>query len=827
VASKKFHLIANAHLDPVWLWDWPEGLNEGIITCRAVLDLMDETPGLTFSRGESSIYEHIEINDPGLFARIAAYVKQGRWEIVGGTYVQPDMNIPSTEMLTRHFTRGQNYFKSRFGKTVRVGWSADCFGHPAGLPEIMAAAGIQGYAFTRPDEFAYRGPFWWYGPGGSRVLGYRPLMGWYGTQQDEIQGRLDGLLEKSAESPVQNVGVFYGLGNHGGGPSRQQLADIAKWKAQHPEVNVVFSGMHGLIDALYAEAEVHGEGFFPSHTGELQYVARGCYSSLAKLKFAYRKLESCLASAERTAALVDIAAGDGAKRSEALASAWDAALFNTFHDILPGSSIERAFDQQIEWAGGGIHQARSVELCAINKLANLVDTSVRPTEGYKPTGAAVLLWNPHPFAINAPVEIEANIGYRPDFAYLGRGDELPIELIEPDGTHSPCQRIRQDALCMDNPPWRVRVLAQPALPPFGWAAYELAHREGAPPLASPVRGSVSAPEEGVIENDCYRVEARVGAEGIAIGRLGKPVFGDDGLRVVTVEDPHGSWGEHVEGTGFEILNDVRYQWKISQVETIEKGPMRSMLWVRLTGGHSTLDLMISVSAGRDAVDVSARLLWDERSARVRLTMPLAGAKSAVYDMPGGATERGEEGEVPGGRFVRVNKPDGHFGFASDSLSSYSLADGVFGATIARASRYSSGYVVQPDENVFDPAVDRGELKFRFLVSPGDDALEDLAAVLSEPPVVQTVLAREGKLARSGSLGAVEPEDIRVLAVKPAEDGQCLVVRVHNASDSDRDVTFTLADRRIALGNVPKGRIASWKLARVAGGWQASPADSLA
>ena len=92
----RFHLLANAHLDPVWLWDWKEGLNEGLITCRAVLDLMDEYPELTFSRGEASVYEHIERYDPETFGRIRLQIASGRWDVVGGNYVQPDTNLPAT-----------------------------------------------------------------------------------------------------------------------------------------------------------------------------------------------------------------------------------------------------------------------------------------------------------------------------------------------------------------------------------------------------------------------------------------------------------------------------------------------------------------------------------------------------------------------------------------------------------------------------------------------------------------------------------------------------------------------------------------------------------
>ena len=119
-----FHLLPNAHLDPVWLWDWREGLNEGIITTRTVLDLMDEFPDLTFMRGEAALYQHIEEHDPVTFRRVQRMIEAGRWDVVGGTWVQPDTNMPATETFLRHFALGQAYFASRFGFRPRVAWAA-------------------------------------------------------------------------------------------------------------------------------------------------------------------------------------------------------------------------------------------------------------------------------------------------------------------------------------------------------------------------------------------------------------------------------------------------------------------------------------------------------------------------------------------------------------------------------------------------------------------------------------------------------------------------------------------------------------------------------
>src|SRR5262245_8124252 len=114
------HIIPNSHLDPVWLWDWREGLNEGIITCRAILSLMDEFPDLTYIRGESAIYSHIQKHDPLTFAQIRQRMAEGRWEVIGGTMIQPDTNLPATETLVRQFTEGLSYFQRELGQRPTV-----------------------------------------------------------------------------------------------------------------------------------------------------------------------------------------------------------------------------------------------------------------------------------------------------------------------------------------------------------------------------------------------------------------------------------------------------------------------------------------------------------------------------------------------------------------------------------------------------------------------------------------------------------------------------------------------------------------------------------
>jgi alpha-mannosidase len=789
------HLIPNAHIDPVWLWDWREGLNQGISTCRAVLDLMDEYPELTFIRGEAAIYAHIEKHDPATFRRIVRRVKDGRWDIVGGNWVQPDTNLPATETFLRQFLRGVRYFHERFGVRVRIGWAADSFGHAAGMPDILAAAGMEGYSFTRPFPSQFPIPcsaFWWEGAGGGRVLCYRPPVGWYGCERDEIATRLDAVLKFAATDRLANVACYYGLGNHGGGPSRRQIEDIRRWAAAHPEVQVVHSTLHGLFRALHTEAKGRGGDYFPTHRGELNFCLRGCYASVAKLKFAYRKAEAGLTAAETA----DTCAAAVTHTPVAnLRDAWDGLLFNAFHDILPGTSIERAMDEQLSWLGQVNHAASTAQFEALTRLAARVDTTVNAVTGDRPTAVPFLVWNPHPRPFTGHVELEENLDGRPIAAYTNRVSDLPLEVRDPQGRRVRFQVLPVEHTAMPQFAWRKRVAIPVKLPPMGWGVYTFGYVEGAP---APEPSVKLAPR--TIRNT--HLDVRVTGDAVVIRRVG----GRELTRItaVTVEDPWGSWGDNNEKSDAAGLSQVRDTWHVTAAETLACGPERYLLGVKLAAGHSELDLRIGLWRDRAAVDVSARVLWNERSARLKLAFTGVG-ETAEFDVPGASVVRPPLGEVPGGRWVR----SGAVGFASDALYGFDLKDGVLRATVCRTTRYADDLRREANEVPWVPVVDRGELKFRFLVTPDLAALPRLAAELERPPVTLSVPASPGRLPRAGALLDLRPAALELLALKPVEAGGGVVLRARAPRACRAAATWL--GQTLDLGPVRAGEIATWRL----------------
>ena len=357
---------------------------------------------------------------------------------------------------------------------------------------------------------------------------------------------------------------------------------------------------------------------------------------------------------------------------------------------------------------------------------------------------------------------------------------------------------------------------------MGWSVFTVGYLEGAKNPARPSR--VRAPRPGTIENETLRVRARRGARGVNIQYRGRPLFGASGLSVITLDDPWGSWGGIDNEPASDQLDKVLHTWTIEDVRTLETGPELARLWVLLRGGRSSLELAFSLSRDRAVVDVSGRLLLDERSARVSLRLPTS-ARTAEYEVPGGLVRRGFLGDVSGGRWARVGGASG-FGFASDALYGFCLRQGEFRAHIARATRYTADGPAKADERPWEAAMDRGELLFQFLLAPGRADLPRLAAELERPPAVQIVTDHPGKLPRSHSLASLTPDGLELLALKPAENGRGWILRIQNRTGrAVPRAVWTWLDQRLVLGRIPDGRIATWRLTESAKRWRATPVSA--
>ena len=801
-----FHLLPNAHLDPVWLWDWREGLTEGITTIRTVLDLMDELPEITFMRGEAVIYRHIQQYAPDVFRRIRDKIESGHWDVVGGTWVQPDSNLPATETLCRNFEVSLDWFQRELGVRPSVAWQADSFGHTAGWPNILRSFGMDGFAFTRPQraQFPLESPaFWWNCDHDDRLLCYRQHGMWYCTERGNVLALLDETLAAAAKQPWSNVGVLIGLGNHGGGPTRRHLDDVDKWRAAHPDVEVRYSTLHGFFAALRDELAAPAATVAPSVKGEFGYCLRGCYSSVQKFKSLYRQTEQALVAAEMVQSLVGACLPGAA---QPLDEAWESILFNSFHDILPGSSIERAVDDQLAWTGVAMHHAQKASLNALSRLAAAVDTRVpAPITPDSPKQVPVLVWNPSVRPFSGAVEIETSLDYRPFFSYQNRAAEVPVALRDAQGRAIPFQEIATEHSAMPTLPWRKRVVAQLKIPAFGWKVVRMGlAAEKVAPVAGENPCKAGTGTKPWITNKRWRVGVDA-TDGIAIKLDGENIFGGRGrLRLLVVEDQWGSWGGMAEEPASWQLDRVREEWKLVRSEVIETGPERSRLWTRWAGKNSWVELTFEVGRETAWVEVHGRLLWNERSARLQLVLPSKGP--AVCDVPGGVATRTQRGQVPVGRwFHRVNPAGACVGVASDVLGDADFLPNEMRLTLARATRYANDVETGPKDQPWLPAVDCGELKFRLRLFTDGVAPDEVAESLLAPPVTLPVPPSPGSLPAEGSLGTLQPAAMRVLAIQLGKDGG-LTVRVQNRGRKSAVAKFIQAGKTVSLGLVAPQQI---------------------
>lgn len=344
--NNRIFLIGNAHLDPVWLWTRNEGYSEIKATFKSALDRMEEFGEYVFTSACASYYKWVEENEPALFERIRQKVNEGKWAIAGGMWVQPDCNIPSGESFARHLLYSQRYFYEKFGKTVNYGYNVDSFGHNGMLPQLLKKSGIDNYVFMRPDNGEKKNIphlFIWEAPDGSRVMTFKIMHG-YGDW-DANPNKIKNIKEY-ASTHGHPMMSFYGVGNHGGGPTKRALEELTR--LMKTDSSLKFSSAEEYfecVNAMNIDLKVVSE--------DLQHHASGCYSAYAPIKEWNRKAENRLISAEKYDVMCGLLTGsksNGAKIKEG----WQRLLFNQFHDILAGCSIKPALEEAVAYSSAAM-----------------------------------------------------------------------------------------------------------------------------------------------------------------------------------------------------------------------------------------------------------------------------------------------------------------------------------------------------------------------------------------------------------------------------------------------------------------------------------------
>ncbi|MBU1948968.1 MAG: alpha-mannosidase, partial [Candidatus Eisenbacteria bacterium] len=405
------HMVCNSHIDPVWLWDWEEGAAVTLATFRTAADLCEEFGNLIFCHNEAILYKYVEEYEPALFKRIRRLVRAKQWHIMGGWYLQPDCNMPSGESFVRQILLGKRYFREKFGVDVTTAMNFDPFGHSRGLVQILAKSGYDSYIYCRPgwsDGAAPAPIFDWVGFDGSEIRAvlatahYNSPPGgaaartaqWIQTQSYQAHHLQDVPPASPSGGALQRVSLLlWGVGNHGGGPSRRDLGDLAMLIRRSTATKVD----HSTPEAFFKD---HRRAYpsVPRHDGDLNPWAVGCYTSMIRVKQKHRELENTLYMTEKMAAAASLQKLTEYPRSALREAGCDLAV-SEFHDALPGTSIQSVEDATLRILDHGLEILSRVKARAFFALAA---GQRRAREGEYP----ILIYNHHPYRTECVVECE-------------------------------------------------------------------------------------------------------------------------------------------------------------------------------------------------------------------------------------------------------------------------------------------------------------------------------------------------------------------------------------------------------------------------------------
>ena len=344
------HLIGHAHIDMNWLWNYEETKNVCIRDFNSVISLMKEFPDLTFSQSQSHVYKIVEENKPEIFKEVCEKIKENRWEVNTNAWVENDLNLVCGESIVRHILYARKYAKEKLGNVSSVMWCPDTFGHPATMPSICSNAGMKYYFHMRCGSHfpLYR----WKGPDGSEVIVYKAVY----NNKISPETIAPALIKFINMFPDISEMMFpYGVGDHGGGPTKRDHKMKEKMDKKPVFPNLIFSTAEKFFTSI--------EKFrnkLPVIKGELNTIFEGCYTTHSDIKDINRKCEDILLALESIMAIAVWRKKIESEDIKKLENLWQKTLFNQFHDILCGSAIKEAYRYSVELGNSVITEAKKL-----------------------------------------------------------------------------------------------------------------------------------------------------------------------------------------------------------------------------------------------------------------------------------------------------------------------------------------------------------------------------------------------------------------------------------------------------------------------------------
>ena len=379
-----FNLLGHAHLDMAWLWPLVETWDTAQRTFQSVLNLQKIFPSLIFGHTSPFLYQWIEKNRPELFKAILESYKAGKWEILGGMWIEPDTNLPSGESLVRQLLYGQQYFKKKMGNIAKVAWLTDTFGFTWQLPQILTQGGIEYFVtgklhWNDTTNFPH-GLFKWRSPDQTEMITLMSPPNIAGVMDTNPLIMMNYAIKWRQQTQLKEIFWLPGVGDHGGGPTHDMLEVQKRWQNSDFFPNIQFSTAEEYLEKVTTESED-----LPVWEDELYLeLHRGCYTNHADQKSYNRRCENLLYQAELWSSFAKIVDTQYIYPQEAIKTAWQQVLLNQFHDILPGTSIPEVFwDANQDWQQVQT-TTQSILTQALQAIAYQIKLPIPPHQDAKP-----------------------------------------------------------------------------------------------------------------------------------------------------------------------------------------------------------------------------------------------------------------------------------------------------------------------------------------------------------------------------------------------------------------------------------------------------------
>ncbi len=785
----KVHLIGNAHLDPIWLWRWQEGCNEVMQTFRSALDRLNEYDDFVFTCSSAAYYQWVEELDPDMFKEIQQRVEEGRWCIVNGWWVQPDCNMPSGESFARQALYSQLYYYEKFGRICKTGYNVDSFGHTAMLPQLLRQGGMCAYVMMRPGKHENaeipQNAFWWDSPDGSRVLTYHIPEGYGHSGPEHLKKKIDEYAELS-ENAGHGMMLFYGVGNHGGGPSRADIESLIEGMKDDGFCDLDFSTPDDYFrEMLITPLDI------PVWTDDLQHHASGCYSATSLVKQLNRRCENRLAAAEKFNTVAALAAGATPATKE-FAAAWKNVCFNQFHDILCGCSIMEAYEDVKESSGYALDVASKIYNTALIKIARQIDTWID--------------------GVSDPICTEVrNLGARQDFPRpIVVFNPLSFDIEVPVRTYHPSEKVTdsegndvlfQNVRSSRSNDSHLDTLFLAKVPAMGYSTYWLCFDADADEPTS----SLTCGDGSVIfmENELVRVEfdkTNGGISKLLDKTSGVDYAANGALAVPTIIDDHktDTWAHNV----FKF-HDIKGTMDVKSVELVEQGPLRASVRIKYTFNTSTLTQEFCLTENKKVIRVKCKANWSEQFTMLKLPFDIGGTNEiSTYEIPCGYIKRPCNGEEePTQQWADITSTiDGkRAGLAviNDSKYSYDCPGTMLRLTAIRNVIFADHYSPRPaaDFNF----TDEGMQRFEYAIFPHEGEVESteimkLAAKFNCRPVTVSESYHKGTgRAQTDSFLKITADNIIATAFKFCEDGSGDVVIRCFETQGKKTRTYIMCD----------------------------------